>query len=339
MAEGAPANWREFGYIRDSGPRVTEYEAVCCYVQPSMRFDGSLTYSGFPDGRGTWVEESTALQHTDWFAFRDPAQMWNRPYITRQNEQERAIEQLTRYHLDTGTMAQMDPDWARYGLGMLYLPSAHLEYSMFRACSYSHREALSDTVAVAFAFNAFDKMRHAENLIFYGQDLAEAGLDLGTDPAKDHWLSLPELQGARRVAERLLACRDWGEIAVITNLVIEPLLGSFIADQVLLPGAARAGDYVTPILVAEAGRDRQRNRAWSEAFVRFVLDDDKHGADNLATLEGWLADWSVEVLQAMRTLSPAAEHADRVAGAAADMTEAAWLDLLDNARIRTAVLR
>ena len=41
------------------------------------------------DGRAPWREESTALRHPDWFAFRDPAQLWQRPYVRMQAEQER----------------------------------------------------------------------------------------------------------------------------------------------------------------------------------------------------------------------------------------------------------
>lgn len=326
MAEGAPApdKWREFGYIRDSGPRVTEYEAVSCYVQPSIRFDGSLTYSGFPDGRGTWIEESTALRHTDWFAFRDPAQMWNRPYIARQNEQEKAVEQLTRYHVETGTLGRMDPVWAADTLGRLYLPWAHFEYSIFRACSYSHREALSDTVAVVFAFNGFDKMRHAENIIFYQQDLAQAGLPLEGVSPKDVWMSSPELQGARRVAERLLACRDWGEIAIAANLMVDALLGTLVCDHILMPGSARAADFATPVLLAEAGRDRRRNRDWAEAFARFVLDDPEHGGANRAVVNEWVQAWSPEIVEAMRVLSPLAAAAGRSGDDAVESVLGEW---------------
>ena len=34
----------------------------------------------FADGRGTWNDASTALRCTDWFAFRDPGQQWERPF-------------------------------------------------------------------------------------------------------------------------------------------------------------------------------------------------------------------------------------------------------------------
>ena len=321
---------RDFAYIKPSGRRLSEYEAVIMHVQPNHpEFDGPETFVARRDGGGSWNDHSTALKAQSWYAFRDPAQMWQRPYIVRQTEQEKTIERLVHHWAETGTLKAMDPAWAETALGDLYVPCSFYENGLFRNLIISSRETLSDTLNATFMFNATDKARHAQDIILYQLELLDAGVRLRADNAKEAWLKDPRFQSLRRLTERVLACRDWGELAVAVNLIVEPLVSQLIYEEILGRGAPGAGDVATPVILAEAASDRNRNRAWTQALVTMCLDDPEHGEHNVAVVNGWLRSWLDDTRTALDDVAVFAPVAGLDPGAAVAKVLEAWPAVLD----------
>lgn len=316
----APVGPRDLAYIRSSGRRLSEYEATSCSIQTNTDgYDGPGWFNAYPDGRGAWSATSTRLRSSDWFAFRDPAQMWQRTYIRRQCDQERAIEHVTRHAADTGLLGKMEPEWSREVIGDIYLPFAFLEDALLRVFTYAQREALCDTLAGACIFNATDKARHAQDIILYHLELGDAGVPIREDDAKTLWMEAPELQGVRRLAEGLLAAEDWAEIAIAVNLVVEPLITATVMNDVILAGAGAHGDVVTPLLLIEADRDRQRNAGWTLAMVRMLVEDESFGDENRAVISEWLTTWSIEAIAALEALDGWGKWAGRAPGELCDL--------------------
>lgn len=321
---------RDFGYITPAGRRLSEYEAVTLYIQPDPKgFDRPGDLTTRPDGRGTWNEDSTAMRCEDWFAFRDPAEMWQRPYISRQTDQERSIDRLIRHWAESGALGQLDGEWARSGLGEIYLPCAFMEHGIFRAMAYAQREALSDTLATALTLNATDKVRHAQDIVLYHIELVAAGVPIREDNGKASWIGDPIFQGCRRVIERLMATDDWAEIAVATNLVIEPLVAGSIYDEILAHGASRIGDMATTVILAEAGRDRARNLAWTRRLVELALDDKADSDHNRSVITGWLSSWRTDATAALTGLGPAAQRVGLDPDHLNDQVHASWSRLVE----------
>lgn len=334
-----PGGPRDFAYIKPSGRRLSEYEAVICYLQPDTKgFDGEGDLTSRPDGRGTWPEDSTALRCQDWYAFRDPSEMWQRPYIARQTEQEHSIDRLVRYWADSGVLGKMSPEWAAV-LGDLYVPCAFMEHGTFRAMAYAQREALSDTLATAMVFNATDKVRHAQGIVLYHLELIDAGVQIRTDDGKSSWLTEPMFQGCRRIIERLLATNDWAELSVAANLVIEPLIAGLLYNEILAHGASRAGDAATPVMLAEAAVDRQRNEAWTKRLVELVLDDPVDAEQNRSVVSGWLASWYADVAAAMADLAPAANRVGLDPDEVQARVSRAWSHLVEPFKLELAEVR
>ena len=73
---------RDFGYVKPMGRRISEYEALNLYVLPLE------TSVDRPVAKSTgWPADSTAVRSENFYAFRDPAQRWQRPHVKRQAEQ------------------------------------------------------------------------------------------------------------------------------------------------------------------------------------------------------------------------------------------------------------
>jgi hypothetical protein len=179
-----------------------------------------------------------------------------------------------------------------------------LEYGLFRCFSYAQREALSATTGNVCIFNAADKIRHAQDIALYGMDLGEAVPGFSDAEAKTVWLEDPIYQGARKNVEGLMALRDWGEVIIGANLVLEPLFGILARVHFFARFAPRNGDAVTPVLLATAENDWQRNLKWTKAFVQVLLQDPEHGAGNKKVIENWLVKWLSYTQEAVRAFAP-----------------------------------
>lgn len=315
---------RDFVYIEPAGRRLSEYEALNLFTQPT---EANETH---PVAKRTgWSESSTALRSSNWYSFRDPAAMWYRPYIRRQTEQERAIARTMTAAVASGSVNRITDDWAWLLLGDFYVPCAFFEHGLFRALSHASVVALSDVLSVALIFNAVDKERHAEDILHHQYDLCGAGVAVGDSDRRARWLSDPLLQPMRRLIELLCACADWCEVAVAINLVIEPLLCRFIYNEIIGAQAWAHGDVVTPIVVAEAENDRQRNIEWSIALVRMLVGDDLYGDANRTLIDGWIAAWAAEVTPVLESLSSVAECAGARYSDAVTSIQVEWRQLID----------
>jgi propane 2-monooxygenase small subunit len=68
--------------------------------------------------------------------------------------------------------------------------------------------------------------------------------------------------------------------------------------------AALHGDFVTPTIMGAGESDAAREQRGARALYRMLADDEAHGAENRATMQDWIEEWSEAALEAARTLQP-----------------------------------
>jgi Methane/Phenol/Toluene Hydroxylase len=308
MNLGAQTERRDFTYITPSKRRLTEYEAVTLRQQwETGGFDKGGHFLVPADGRAPWRAESTALKHPDWFAFRDPAQLWQRPYVRLQGEQERSIERMTEDAIEAGTFKEMDRRWLDEYVAGHYRVWSFFENGLFRAFAPAQREALADCLGNVLAFQAFDQMRHAQAIVSLLVAIESAVPGVSDAGAKQQWLENPAYQPMRKVCEQMVVTNDWCEVGIATNLVLLPVIAEVAIGGLVRKPGARHGDSVSPFIALTAERDRRRNTAWAQALVRMVTQSDVPAAtENLATCKAWIAKWQPRALAAVAGLAPIA---------------------------------
>jgi methane monooxygenase component A beta chain/propane monooxygenase small subunit len=285
------AGKRDFDYITPKGRRLTEYEAVTCYTQPQPTAGGIQTAGELmlrTSGRPIFDVAGTAVSADDWFAFRDPNQMWQRPYYELQTDAERAIERATTLAVSTGMLTSVDAAWLEDGVANAYLPFAHVEYGLFRSLNCAAREALSDTLTSVLVFNASDKLRHAQAISILGLDLEGAVPGFDGTRGRTLWLEDPAWTPVRRLVEEVLCITDWAECIAAVNMAVEPLLGDPLRRLVFGVGASRHGDGIVPVVAGTATADWQRNATWTEEFCRFAA---AASPVNAKVLGEWRGTW------------------------------------------------
>lgn len=318
------ASPRELTYIRPQRRRLTEYEVAICHTQPDLgQFDTGGWFLRRPGGLGSQDARTTKLAHPDWFDYRDPSGLWQRPYIAAQAQYERSIQDAIGAAKLDGALRDIAPGWLAI-LARYYEALGCFEWGMFLAHAFVIREALSDTLTMAATFSGMDRLRHQQDIALFSLDLDEQLTGYEEGLGMDAWMNDPICQPARRLVERLLALPDWGEMVLMTNLVVEPLYTAVVGSEFFRRLAPRHGDVITPVIEMTAESDRLRNRSAAMALVQLVSQDaDRRGrpvpaAENLQVIQGWVDSWYPDTLAAVDGFLPVFDLAPDWAGSGGD---------------------
>jgi methane monooxygenase component A beta chain/propane monooxygenase small subunit len=340
---GSFASPRDLTYIQPQGRRLTEYEVVICNTQPDLgQFDTGGWFLRRPNGLGTHDARTTKLAHPNWFDYRDPSGLWQRPYIAAQAQHERSIQNAVGAAKLDGALRDIAPGWLSL-LARYYEALACFEWGMFLAHAFVTREALSDTLTMAVTFSGMDRLRHQQDIALFSLDLDEQLADYEGGLGVDVWMNDPVCQPARRLAERLLALRDWGEMVLMTNLIVDPLYTAVVGSEFFRRLAPRHGDVITPVIEMTAESDRLRNRKAAMALVQLVSQDaDRQGrpvpaAQNLQVIQGWVDSWCEDTLAAVDGFLPLFDLAPDWAGSGRDARTqalASTRSILENAGLQ-----
>ena len=285
---------REFTWFTPAAKHPTDYEnlTVGQYSSPA-----EWLHVGWPvrfdDGRDPFTEDSTKVRSSRWRDWRDPFQVWQRPYVQNTNFEEQALEHISPVVLDTG-LGEINRTWLREILGRYYAAWPFAEYGLFLSLCYAVREALADTVMFATAFEATDKFRHQQDIVRLILDISDRDHAYSDAGARDAWMEDPVLVPVRENIERIFSLYDWVEILVAVNLVFEPLVGRLVKDEFVARNAPHNGDPLTPLILATARRDTARHLETTKSLVSFLTSDPRSGGDNRQIISGWVERWSAE---------------------------------------------
>lgn len=296
---------RDFIWYEPKGKVRTLYEDLTVHEQSSPEH---FAFQGWPirfdDARDPITNDSTAIRSSDWFGYRDPNKTMNRTYISSTSHEEESLGRMIGAAREAGHFEYMNPEWVRASLAGHFMAYHYINYGIFLAFCYAEREALSDTTTLPIVFSAADHLRHMQDAVFYGFELKEAFPDFSDDGKADAWKSGAHWQGARAAIENIIASKDWMEIVCAVNLCFEPLFGVLAKDEYFARFAFANGDGVTPLIIASATGDTNRDRAWTVELIRYLVGDAEHGKHNRDTISGWVETWNEYSNKAVQAFSP-----------------------------------
>lgn len=299
-----------FRYLPGGKKRPSEYEELTLHTQWSP---STFATQGFfcrgAGGRDVWDSRSTRVTCSDWWKYRDPNKLWYNPYVEIQARSEDMIELAFEGARLSGGLDRMSTRW-RETLGRYYAAYRFFEYGLFLSLSYVQREALSDIVGTTAVFEGMDRDRHAQAIALYCMDLEAALPGFSDKPSREAWMTDPLLVPTREYVERLMACRDWMEILVAIDLVLEPLVAVPWSRGFFARFAAEQGDTVTTAVLDTVEVDRKRHFDTIEALTRFVIADNP---ENRPLLQGWVDLWLPRARAAQKALKPLFDQFDPAA--------------------------
>jgi propane monooxygenase small subunit len=156
----------------------------------------------------------------------------------------------------------------------------------------------------AICVGAVHKLRFAQDLILYNLALSEEIDGFEGSIHKQTWQEDPIWQPTRELVEQLTGIRDWAEAFFATTAVFEPLVGELFRSGFVMQAAAPQGDFVTPTIMGAGESDAAREQRGARALFQMLADDEAHGAENKATMQGWLETYTPAAVNAARNLQP-----------------------------------
>lgn len=301
---GGDDSERTFQWFTPARRRASVYEDVTIDTQP-----GRHVVRGWPmwfdDGRSTWDERSTRLRSTDWYDFRDPAQLWERPFYQMGAGLEREIEHAVRSSARDRLFDDFDPIWVEFLRDHLQVP-AFVEHGLWYATATAARDCLSDSITTCVVIEAAMKQRLAQAIVLYAMDLEPYLGELPVERGKQHFLEDDVWEPTRRYIEKLWTLTDWGERIVAVNLCFEPLVGVMLRREFGIRAARANGDTVTSVIARTGQIEWDWVRDWTAELMRFLLADAAHGAHNREVLGGWLERWLPAAAEALDAIAPLA---------------------------------
>ncbi len=299
---------RSFLWYKPKKRRATVYEDVTVDSQPSVHRHLDREWPvHFEDGRGMWWDDSTALKSGDWYEFRDPGQMWERPYYQAGTAHEQLIEGAVRTAKRERAFDDFTPEWVEFLRTNLQVP-AFAEHGIWLALASAARDTLSDAITHCVALEAAMKQRQAQAMLLYGMDLEEYFGEFPVERSRESWLRDEQWQPARRYVERLRATPDWGERVFAANVCFETTFGLMIRRELFMRSVRFNGDIITQAVSHVAQLEWEWVRNWTAELVRFVLADEEHGGANRAVLDGWRDEWMPLAEEAALGLKPVFEQ-------------------------------
>jgi propane 2-monooxygenase small subunit len=293
-AEFAGSDSRAYNYYEPQKRRASKYEDVTVDVQPDPeRYLSQGWVYGWANGDQGYDPKWTRMKSSNWHAFRDPNEEWERTYYINNSNSVRQIRQSIEDAKSEEVFQDWDKSWlpilakhmcawshADHGLGMyVFMPAQRV------AMSNMHNNAIS--------INCMHKLRTAQDILLYGMEIEEQFPgEFDGEAHMETWMNDPAWQGVRENVERLMNAKDWGETVFASNVVFEPLVGELFRSRFLMRFAPVHGDYLTPSVIGVGEREfNERDLRYTMDMMKDFLEDETHGDENRKVMEEWLAEW------------------------------------------------
>jgi toluene monooxygenase system protein E len=283
---------RTFSAFGDVRRMPSEYEIVTQGANWTLRQNRAATFEQNPSSAANlWFatyRENSPLRAENWDAFRDPAAMTYRSYVTLQSDAETKMAGLLETHADQKTDAGLDPQSVTL-LGHLFTPARYLCHGFQQVEAYIGWMAPSSYITSAASFSTADFLRRVTTSAYRTRELQIAWPDSGIGSAeRSLWEGHDGWQPARKAVEYALVSYDWAEAFTALNLVLAPTLDDVLLTQ-LGQVAKSHGDDLTWLLTSYLAEDATRRGRWSRALADLAV---AQRPENRGVLGKWVGRWS-----------------------------------------------
>ncbi len=289
-----------FDHLRDrlgEGKQPTRYQEAVHDLQPKVNFHYRPTWD---PAHELYDPSRTAVVMEDFEKLLDPRQYYYGTYTIQRAKQQDSQEANFSFVEKRGLLDLMDNE-LRERITKVVLPLRHAAWGANTNNCYIAAYGFGAPVTSAATFQMTDHLGIAQYITRIGLILSNNDAAI-LDIAKQAWMDDSLWQPLRKLTEDSMVTKDWFELMVLQNFVIDGLLHPLIFehfDRKIEANGGAAFSMLTEFMVnwyAEATR-------WVDAVMKVAAGE---SAENRALLENWIATWSPTVCEA---LTPVAEVA------------------------------
>ena len=273
---------------------ASRYQEATLDMQPEANFHYRPLWE--PE-RELYDKARTAIHMADWYSFKDPRHYYYGVYAMARAKQQEGAEKQFEFAEKRGLLGQLDDEVHRSLLDVL-VPLRHYEWGANMNNGYCSAYGYGAAITQACTFAGMDRLGIAQYLTRIGL-LIDGNDGSAMLKAKESWMQAPEWQGLRRVMENLFVTKDWFEVFVAQNLVLDGLVYPLVYqryDALMNPRTANALSLVTGFMSEWQGE----NTRWTDATLKVAADE---SPENAAQLGRWYAVWRDEAVRALKPLA------------------------------------
>jgi len=239
----------------------------------------------------------TALVMEDWYAFKDPRQFYYGQYVQQRAKMQEIAENNYAF-FEKRNLARLLADGLQEKVIRYLVPLRHFEHTANLNNMYCSSQGYGTAITQAFLYDGMDRLGIAQYLSRVGLILdGNSGDALGE--AKSYWMDEPVWQGMRAICEESTTVKDWFELFVLQDVVMDALVYDLVFNQYDAWLAENGGQDIG-MLMEFMQQWNKDNTRWVDATLKVAASE---SAENKAMLEGWVTNWKEKAVAALKPLA------------------------------------
>jgi phenol hydroxylase P1 protein len=178
------------------------------------------------------------------------------------------------------------------------VPLRHFEHTANLNNMYGSSQGYGTAITQALLYDGMDRLGIAQYLSRIGLILdGNSGDALGE--ATVYWMNEEIWQGMRALCEETTVTKDWFELFVAQDLILDGLVYDLMFNQFDAWLADNGGQDIS-MLTEFMQLWNKDNTRWVDAVMKVAVAE---SAENKALLEGWVTNWKEKAVAALKPLA------------------------------------
>ncbi len=253
----------------------------------------------------------TAIAMSDWYAFKDPRQFYYGTYVQQRAKMQEIAESNYAF-FDKRNLADQLSEELREQVIRYLVPLRHVEHTANLNNMYGTAYGFGTAITQALLYNGMDRLGIAQYLSRIGL-LLDGNSGDALNQAKALWMQDPVWQKMRALCEETLVTKDWFELFLAQDLVIDTLVHELFYNQFDQKLADNGGRDIAMLTEFMQQWNKDTGR-WVDAVTKVAAAESEH---NKALMAGWIEKWRGKLAEALAPVAEEMLGADALAHALA----------------------
>ncbi|MSR14586.1 MAG: phenol hydroxylase [Gammaproteobacteria bacterium] len=279
------------------GKAATRYQEAVHDLQVTQNFHYRPTWDPEFD---LFDKRRSAIVLGDFDQLLDPRQYYYAPYTIQRARQQEAQDGNFGIVEKRNLFSALSPEWLT-NIETLIIPLRHFEWGANTNNCYIAATGYGAPFTSTALMQAMDRLGVAQYLTRLALVLQHQDPQC-LDRAKALWLDDPLWQPLRQLVEDAMVTKDWFELHVLQNFLLDGAIYPFAYTQ--FDQAITTHGGIAYALTTEFMRDWYTESVrWTDSTIRVAANESQ---ENKATIQTWIARWEPRVRAAVTPLAVAA---------------------------------
>ena len=239
----------------------------------------------------------SAVKMKDWYEITDPRQFYYGAYVGNRAKMQEGAETSYGFCEKRGLLKRLD-ERVQTSILKYLVHFRHMNQAANMNNSSIASEAVGATAAQPHIFQAMDHLGMGQYLSRIAL-MIDGNTGSALDISKNYWMNDPIWQPLRKLAEDSMVVRDWFELTVLQNLLIDKAIFAFAYEALDDWFAQQGAEDIS--MLTEFMRD------WNKDTLRWVTAVVKTAAaesdSNREAIQSWVDKWEPEIFAALKPLA------------------------------------